>query len=425
MEKHVKNGINYSDDSYSKLDLDYYDSIKTVARFCLCVSFWTAAFTFANVVSLIGVAGSGFAIFTTLLEGTLFVVLGCWAYYALKHRKPNALFLARALLVMCILSWVLLVLMGGFEITMVNLIFGLGTLFWGSYGLYLTYSSEEMHAVFPKEYRKTGALPIAYVCIMVLWPFFIGLILGAKESVFSDRARLERVVSAISDSCPLSGDQGELTDVLLEDNQVIFFLKVPDQAYQLYANQKTSKIGRKYALSYVAFIAMIQSEGLDPHNSPEEYGLAALMIKEKTPLKMKVFLKDTSESIVFDYSSAEVIDYLSTIQDSKQALRKMLEISIEIMNICPIEIEEGITLTRSSVEDDYLILYYIINEDLYDIYSIRDSEADIKANTLQDPGSSSIILKCKYTGTGLVLRYVGSETGEIADVIILNRGSEG
>ena len=128
------------------LDLGYYSCISRLSNLCLFAGIWTMVM---GVVELIGGNSDVWGKVLTTVSNVCFLLLCIYAYTAIRKRKPNAMFYARFIMATCVLSWVVLVASGGFELTGGNIFFGIGTLIYGSLGLYWSFADDEVKEVFP------------------------------------------------------------------------------------------------------------------------------------------------------------------------------------------------------------------------------------------------------------------------------------
>ncbi len=161
------------------LNMSYYSRLNRLSKLCLFAGIWTVFIGFVELFS--GNSDIWDKVLTTV-SNVCFLLLCVYAYMAIRKRKPNAMFYVRFIMATCVLSWIVLIALGGFEITGVNIFFGIGTLIYGSLGLYWSFADDEVKEVFPKEYRKVTwkdyffcfgcvLLPVILVCLFIAFAF--------------------------------------------------------------------------------------------------------------------------------------------------------------------------------------------------------------------------------------------------------------
>ena len=88
----------------------------------------------------------------------------------------------------------------------------------------------------------------------------------------------------------------------------------------------------------------------------------------------------------------------------------------------PEEIEEGMTMTKITLEGDYIVYYCSVDEDLYSISAIRTAQNEIKKeikNTLYEmDGSEDFLDVCRSNNKGVAYKYVGIQSGNSHTIYI-------
>lgn len=94
----------------------------------------------------------------------------------------------------------------------------------------------------------------------------------------------------------------------------------------------------------------------------------------------------------------------------------------EVNSTCPEEIDMGLTMTRAYYNGSNIVYEYMADENYYDVYSIglfgdamkQDLVTEIKSNA----DGRELIKLLKEAGKGIEYRYVGTTTGEQANIVI-------
>lgn len=111
--------------------------------------------------------------------------------------------------------------------------------------------------------------------------------------------------------------------------------------------------------------------------------------------------------------------YNNPIDESKQN-EILLQNEIAGVNaICPNKIEDGMIMEKVYDNGSYVIYRYKIDEDLYSISAIAQSEDEIKQNiiaSIDDPILNNFIKLMVKNNRGLIYRYYGDTSNKKADI---------
>ena len=118
------------------------------------------------------------------------VVIGITTVYAFSERKANAVFYARAYLLIIALTNILLLAVGGYEQEGPNSLTTLvrGIVLGVAWLLYIQFS-EQVAEVIPKHYRKVNAVDWGFVSLAVVIPM-VFFVIGFNEIVSESRASM-------------------------------------------------------------------------------------------------------------------------------------------------------------------------------------------------------------------------------------------
>ena len=112
-------------------------------------------------------------------------------------------------------------------------------------------------------------------------------------------------------------------------------------------------------------------------------------------------------------SSEELCD----IGEAKANPLDLLKSQIDLTNIqLPIDVDEGMRLTKVTLEGKYFVFNYVLNEELYYVEAF-DNYEEVKKSMLEDvlldsePGTQLMLKLLKETGKGIAYRYIGNVSG--------------
>lgn len=145
--------------------------------------------------------------------------------------------------------------------------------------------------------------------------------------------------------------------------------------------------------------------------------------------KLIDMLKDENAGIKFTYvdkNNGQTASLELTAHELKELSleegdpMKLLEMQVEATNVqLPLAVDEVTTLKQVTIENNYVVYNYTIDEDNTDISMLKENESilhsSVKENLYNnsDPTVSYFIECCKNAGTNLIYRYVGSNSNEV------------
>ena len=109
---------------------------------------------------------------------------------------------------------------------------------------------------------------------------------------------------------------------------------------------------------------------------------------------------------------------------SKGEDNALLELMISETNkTLPTEYAEGMVNTKLVREGNYVVYYYVCDEDLYDIDLMNKNLPDYKDDVLEELNSDEVFISmfrdvCKNAGVGVGYVYVGKKSGKKASLYI-------
>lgn len=226
--------------------------------------------------------------------------------------------------------------------------------------------------------------------------------------------KLKKEIHSVDAVCPISyGLGGDLISIKYheKDNMVLMYYSLNEElSSHVFLKQNKDNMMKQFRLS------------LSHDNSRQMLkdivnAKASLMVIYKTP--------STGKTIKFTLPYEE----LKEIKDnplSELEIKKMsLENRIVMQNLTlPAKVDEGMVQTKVSIVDDNVIYYYELDEDLYDIKSMKKMPTELKDGIRQelksmrkDPTIQRELQLLNALGMGYMYRYYGKTSKDYVDVI--------
>lgn len=249
--------------------------------------------------------------------------------------------------------------------------------------------------------------------IIYLFTVILGLI-AMSACQDENVKKLKKEIATANASCPINlGISGDLLSIKYQEkeNRVIYYFSINEEiggALFLRDNKdKLMKQTRLYLSSsdtqqFVDGIVKAKASVMFIYKSPS----SGKTVKVEVPY---VDLKDLKE-----YPMSE-----SEIQ------RLTIETQVELENsTCPNKLEEGMTMTRVELVDNYIVYYLEIDESLGDMNQFKRYQPELKENLRDYFKSMKDDMTMKYSiqlyvdqNIGIHYRYYGNKSKEYVDVI--------
>lgn len=102
-----------------------------------------------------------------------------------------------------------------------------------------------------------------------------------------------------------------------------------------------------------------------------------------------------------------------------------LELSLrEARKELPMEVDEGLVVTKILKENKNVIYVCEVDENLYDIDEIKDLKYEVKDDIIKelksDAETRELLNLIKNTDSRLIYRYIGDRTNQKVDIVINN-----
>lgn len=109
--------------------------------------------------------------------------------------------------------------------------------------------------------------------------------------------------------------------------------------------------------------------------------------------------------------------------EDKSVYKEALKAEIKDVNAkLPVKVEEGVTVTNFTVEDNDAVYYYMCEEPKVGMDAIAQAQQKMKENTrhslqtTNDPETIHLLRMLRGASMGLIFRYKGTKSGRTVDV---------
>ena len=368
----VVEGIHMDGYDPRMIDVEYYSRLRWLSNLCLFAGIWTMI---SCIASLLGNYGNVWDNVLNTISGIYFLVLCIYTFIAIRKRKPNAVFYARFIMAVCLLSWIVLIATGGFELTGSNIIFGLGTLIYGGLGLYWSFTDNEVKEVFPKDYRKTTWKDYLFCFGYILIPLIVvGVILLSALGIGYAKApnHLKEAVEYANSQCPINQGYGIVTSIKYENNTCTYYYLIDESVVDMNTVEQNKD---KFALLTIKRSAT-QADGVQFLDE---------IVKAKASCKIEFMGNQTGRSVSSICDTRTIKACLREGGDNNDF--EFLETTIEMQKLLlPIKIDENTLFSD----------IYLKHENLQYVYDLTDVEEEdldwdyLKECALLELGISSV-----------------------------------
>lgn len=239
--------------------------------------------------------------------------------------------------------------------------------------------------------------------------FIIASLFAMSSCEERNIANLKVELIEINRACQIElGLFGKLKSVSLEknDTNVIFNITVNDKIVESILRKENRKDLINQYLNL-----MIYSDFSD---------LLDAIIGANASMKFYINLINYDETVRFDIPSdllCSRLDHKFT-ENEKERLLVENKVSIENAN-CPVKVDYGVKRTKVAIVDEYLVYYFEINEDLYDIETIKPKLDELKADIINNimPREQSDFQRLNRLGLGFIYRYYENKSKDYVDVV--------
>ena len=224
-------------------------------------------------------------------------------------------------------------------------------------------------------------------------------------------SKLQEAVEEFNKKCPISmGVAGELTKVTLDDDNVVLFYTMDED----YLNIEQLKSNKELVKNNMINVFRNMDSELND--------MIKLMVDADKGFVVKIRGKQSGNtvSITLNHDDVALINDDSSEDNADEILKGIVENG----NLqCPMDIENGMTMEKMSVEGNYVMYDIKIDEDMYSIDALKSNISQAKQNLLNsnlfsDPMLAKMVEYCVKADKGIAYRYTGDQTDDVCVVHI-------
>lgn len=149
------------------------------------------------------------------------------------------------------------------------------------------------------------------------------------------------------------------------------------------------------------------------------------IVNAKASLMMIYKAPSSGKTVKFELPYEELKDMKANPMSDSEIQRLTIENKIDVENSrCPFKSDEGMTTTKVTLVDDFIVYYYEMDEDLYDIKELKRQQNMLKDNIIEalkgmcnDLTMQSELRMLVDQNIGYRYRYYGNKSKEYVDVI--------
>ena len=225
---------------------------------------------------------------------------------------------------------------------------------------------------------------------------------------------LKKEVKVANASCPQnSGMAGDLLSVKYQEkeNRVILYYSVNEELSRgLFIKSNKEKLLKQFRLT----LSTSESQQMLKDIVNAE---ASLMLVFKSP--------STGKTIKFELPYEELKEIKNNPLSKTEIYKMILENSVDVQNSSmPMKVDEGMVQTKVTIVDDNLVYYYELDENLYDIKTMKKMPVELKdgiredlKNLRRDPSVQRDLQMLNALGMGFIYRYYGNNSKDYVDVL--------
>lgn len=278
-----------------------------------------------------------------------------------------------------------------------------------------------------KEIRKNKwSLSLNQFMVAMLCFLAFGLT-GCQDS---DKKLLEKTVEGVNEKCPIVvNPEIQIAKLELEEDYLTYYFDYSEQSYML-PDEIDASLKKELANQILNAISRF---------SGEEKEILDLLLKKEMGLKFVMDFKRSKKQITVKFTAKEIRSKLNSADNASDdssadeesetsSSLATLKSSVETgKNLLPMDLGNGITMTDMYLSNGSLYYIYEVDENQVPLASWNDEViANVKAaiiNELKtsaqgDAANTQLIHLCSQTGTDIVYRYRGDQTGIEHDITV-------
>ena len=253
----------------------------------------------------------------------------------------------------------------------------------------------------------------------------------------SDKKLLEKTVEGVNEKCPIVvSPEIQIAKLELEEDYLTYYFDYSEQSYML-PDEIDASLKKELANQILNAISRF---------SGEEKEILDLLLKKEMGLKFVMDFKRSKKQITVKFTAKKIRSKLKSADNASDDTDNAsddsfadeesetssnlatLKSSVETgKNMLPMDLGNGITMTDMYLSNGSLYYIYEVDENQVPLASWNDEViANVKAaiiNELKtsaqgDASTAQLIHLCSQTGTDIVYRYKGDQTGIEYDITV-------
>jgi len=226
--------------------------------------------------------------------------------------------------------------------------------------------------------------------------------------------KLKKEIAVANASCPISyGIGGDLLSIKYheKDNTVLMYYSINEEyGSHIFLNKNRENMLRQFRL-------MLSNREAQQMVKDMVNAKAGITVIYKTPT--------TGKTVKLSLPYEELKEIKDNPLSDKEIKRQAIENRVAIENAgCPSKQDEGVSVVKVALVDDYIVYYYEMDEEIYDIKELHKMENEMKENVQEvlkqsrkDPTMQRELQLMTANGIGYQYRYYGNKSKEYVDVI--------
>lgn len=224
--------------------------------------------------------------------------------------------------------------------------------------------------------------------------------------------KLKKEVAVTNYSCPINmGIGGDLLSIKYQEkeNRVILYYSInEDLGGALFLKKNKEKLQQQFRLSF---------------SKSESQQMLKNVINAKASMMMIFKAPSSGKTIKFELPYEELKEMRANPMSDSEIQRLTIENKIDLENSrCPYKVDEGTTITKVALVDDYMVFYYEMDELL--LKEMKRHQTELKDNVRETLESirNDIIMQNELhmlvdQKIGYQFRYYGNKSKEYVDVV--------
>ena len=249
--------------------------------------------------------------------------------------------------------------------------------------------------------------------IIYLFTVILGLI-AMSACQDENVKKLKKEIATANASCPINlGISGDLLSIKYQEkeNRVIYYFSINEEiGGALFLRDNKDKLMKQTRLIF---------------SSNDAKQVLADIVKAKASVMFIYKSPSSGKTVKLELPYVDLKDLKENPVSESEIQRLMIENRVDIENSnCPLQLEEGMTMTRVELVDDYIVYYCEIDESLCDMNQFKRYQPELKENLRDYFKSLKNDLAMKNScqsyvdqNIGIHYRYFGNKSKEYVDVI--------